>query len=186
MEKLVIDTETTGLSPRINNILTVGMLYVDVEKDYLEIIDSKHLFIKHLSGNVNPIALKINKIDINEHNKTAVIPRLACKKINKFIDKNSLHETILLGHNINFDKNFLSALFNKNGLEPIFHHEYEDTMHLWRGLQRKGLVPYGKSNLKTISNHFKIDYSKAHDALEDCQITANVYQRILNLSQQSI
>ncbi|MBT7102393.1 3'-5' exonuclease [archaeon] len=181
MERLVIDTETTGLSPRFNSLLTVGMLHIDVEKDFLKILDSSHIFIRHLSGSVNPQALKVNKINIEEHNKTAITPNSACKQINQFIDKNSLHKTLLVGHNLHFDRGFLSALYVKEDQDPIFHHEHEDTMYIWRNLQKKGIVPYGRSNLQTLSEHFNLDYSKAHDALADCHITAKVYHKMLNL-----
>ena len=139
MERLVIDTETTGLSPRFNSLLTVGMLHIDVEKDFLKILDSSHIFIRHLSGSVNPQALKVNKINIEEHNKTAITPNSACKQINQFIDKNSLHKTLLVGHNLHFDRGFLSALYVKEHQDPIFHHEHEDTMYIWRNLQKKGI-----------------------------------------------
>ena len=182
MKRLVIDTETTGLSPRYNKTLTVGMLLIDVNNQHLKILDENHIFIKHENYNTNAEAIKVNKIDINEHHKIAVEPKIACEKINSFLEKNTLHETPLIGHNIQFDKGFLNSLFNQGELTHKFHHESFDTMHLWRNLQRNGKVPSNlRANLQSISNFFKIDYSKAHDALADCHITSKVYHRMLNL-----
>ena len=184
MKRLVIDTETTGLSPQINKTLTVGLLLIDVEKDFLEIIDSNHLFIKHDNYNTTKEAMNINKIDLEEHELNAIPPVKACSQINSFINKHLLHETPLIGHNIQFDRGFLNALFNQGETSHKFNYRHEDTMWMWRNLQRKNLVPWNlRSNLQTVADFFKIDYTKAHDAIADCHITAQVYHKLLNLQQ---
>ena len=182
MKRLVIDTETTGLSPRHNRTLTVGMLLVDVEKEFFNILDSNHIFIRHNKGKVSSSAMKVNKINIEEHNITAIEEDEACEEINQFIDKNILHDTTLLGHNFHFDKGFLNALFDKVGVIPKLHDSHEDTMRIWRGLKRDGRVPFElRSTLGTVANYFNIDYRKAHDALADCNITAKVYWEMLKI-----
>ena len=86
MRRLVIDTETTGLSPRYNKTLTVGMLLIDVQNQHLKILDENHIFIKHENYNANSEALKVNKINIDEHHKIAVSPKIACERINSFLE----------------------------------------------------------------------------------------------------
>jgi len=183
MRRLVIDTETTGLSPRFNKTLTVGMLLVDVEQDFLEILEENHIFIKQDNYNLTKRVMEVNKIDIKQHDLNAISSKNACVQINSFIDKNFLHKTPLVGHNLQFDKEFLKALFNQSDAFAKLHHKSEDTMYIWRNHQRAGNVPSDlRSSLKDIANFFKIDYAKAHNALEDCHITAKVYQRLLRLS----
>jgi DNA polymerase III alpha subunit (gram-positive type) len=181
MKRLVIDTETTGLSPRFNKTLTVGMLLVDVEKDFLDILDSNHIFIKHKKYNSTKGAMSVNKINLIQHDQIAVEPKKACGQINKFIEKNVLHEVPLVGHNIAFDRGFLNALFDQGETLHKLHHEHEDTMWMWRNLQKQNKVPCGRSNLETVSSHFGIDYTRAHDALADCEITAKVYHKMMKL-----
>jgi DNA polymerase III alpha subunit (gram-positive type) len=182
MKRLVIDTETTGLSPEIHKTLTVGMLLVDVEHDFLEILDSSHLLIKHDDWIIDPAAIKINKINIEEHTKNAIYPELACKQINNFVERNDLIRTPLLGHNISFDKGFLRELFHQGKSIPKLNNAQIDTMHLWNELKRRGQIPYSlNSKLGTIADYFKIDYEGAHDALADCHITARVYQNLLRI-----
>lgn len=182
MRRLVIDTETTGLSPNHNKVLTIGMLLIEVEKKHLKILDSNHIFVKHNDYNVNSAALKVNGINLEEHHKMGIHPKKACKEINLFITKNILQETPLIGHNISFDKRFLNALFDQGDSLHKFHHESEDTMFLWRSLQNKNKVPQMlNSKLGTIASHFNIDYKKAHDALADCHITAKVYHNLIKI-----
>ena len=113
MKRLVIDTETTGLSPRFHKTLTVGLLLIDVEKSHLNILDQNHIFIKHNHYNASKGAMSVNKIDLIQHNQIAVPPQKACNQINNFIEKNILHETPLVGHNIQFDRGFLNSLFDQ-------------------------------------------------------------------------
>ncbi len=181
MKRLVIDTETTGLSPRFNKTLTVGLLLIDVEKTHLNILDENHIFIKHDSYNSSKAAMSVNKINLIQHNQIAIPPCKACNQINTFIEKNTLHEVPLIGHNIIFDKGFLNALFDQGDALSKFHHEHEDTMWIRRNLQKENKVPIGRSNLGTVANHFGIDYEKAHDALADCKITAQIYHEMMKI-----
>jgi DNA polymerase III alpha subunit (gram-positive type) len=182
MRRLIIDTETTGLSPNFNKTLTVGLLLVDVETTHLEILDQNHIFVKHKNYNSTKEAMKVNKIDIKKHTLHAVPPAKACSQINTFLQKNSLQQTPLVGHNVHFDKGFLSALFRQGDTSPLFHHKSEDTLFIWRNLQKQNLIPPQlRGTLGHLANHFQIDYTKAHDALADCHITSQVYHRMLGL-----
>ena len=184
MNHLVIDTETTGLSPAKNKTLTVGLLLINPHKPKLKIIDSHHIFIKHKDYNANPFALKINKINLEEHHKIGIPAKSACKEIASFLCQNSCEASPIIGHNINFDKNFLGALFQETKLPYPFHHESIDTIHMWKDLQKKELIPpQPNSKLGHLASHFEIDYTKAHDALADCHVTAQVYHKMLLLKQ---
>ncbi len=182
MHRLIIDTETTGLSPRFNKTLTVGLLLINPTKPKLEILDQAHIFIKHKNYNSNKEAMKVNKIDIESHNLYAVPPQEACNQINTFIEKNKAHQIPIVGHNIHFDKGFLGALFTQGERDSLLHTESEDTMKIWRGLQKQDLIPsHLRATLGHLATHFDIDYEKAHDALADCHITAQVYHKMFKL-----
>jgi DNA polymerase III alpha subunit (gram-positive type) len=186
MNRLIIDTETTGLSPTKNQVLTIGLLATDINHKRIKILDHNHIFIKHLRYDTSPRAMNINKIDLNLLNKTGVTPTQACKKVHNFLTSNNLNKTPIVGHNIAFDKNFLTNLFTQQNQNLPFHHETEDTLVLWRSLQRQSLIPsHLRGNLETVANHFQIDYTKAHDALADCHITAKVYHEMLKINHNN-
>jgi len=182
MNRLIIDTETTGLSPRFNKTLTVGLLLINPTKPKLEILDSAHIFVKHKNYNSQKEAMKVNKINIEQHNLYAVHPPKACQQINTFLQKNNARKTTIVGHNIHFDKGFLNALFQQGNSNYPFHTESEDTMRIWRNLQKQEIIPnHLRATLSHLATHFNIDYTKAHDALADCHITAKVYHEMLKL-----
>jgi|AntAceMinimDraft_17_1070374.scaffolds.fasta_scaffold191298_1 DNA polymerase III alpha subunit (gram-positive type) len=183
MERLVIDTETTGLSPHHNQMLTLGMVLIDVNKRKLNFLEDKHIFIRHDDYHVSEMAMRINKIDIEQHHKKASPIKKALKEINNFLKKNNLFDTTIVGHNVSFDKRFVSALFEQQGHIYPFCREQEDTMYIWNNLKKRGIIsPLKNAKLRTVAEHFDIDYSHAHDALEDCKITAKVYHEMLKLS----
>lgn len=180
MLRLVMDTETTGLSPRFNKILTVGMLLIEVSEDSFEVIDEAHIFVKHDIYSSNASAMKVNGINLVEHDKIAVVPKIACEQINSFIEKHKIRDVLLVGHNFHFDRRFLAALFDQGESISKLNTEHEDTMRIWRELKKCGKVPDDlRSNLGTIAEYFDIDYTHAHDALADCHITARVYHKLL-------
>ncbi len=182
MQRLILDTETTGLSPRFNKTLTVGLLLIDVEQTHLKILSEDHIFIKHNNYNSQPEAMKVNKIDLARHTLKAVHPNQACNQINTFIKNNNAYQTPIVGHNIAFDKNFLKALFQQGETNSLIHTESEDTMRIWRDLQKQSLIPsHLRATLGHLATHFNIDYTKAHDALADCHITAKIYHNLLRL-----
>ncbi|MGK0208993.1 MAG: DNA polymerase III epsilon subunit-like protein [Patescibacteria group bacterium] len=182
MERLVIDSETTGLSRNQHQLLTLGMLLVDVSKDHLEVIDSRHLFVRHDEYNVDRFATAVHGINIAEHNKIGIDTNQACRAVEHFIDEHSLRITPILGHNVHFDVGFLTTLFEEEGRSYPIHTEKDDTMYMWRRLKKQGAVKsFGDSKLGTIARYFDIDYTKAHDALADCEITAKVFHRLLGI-----
>jgi DNA polymerase III subunit epsilon len=180
MRHLVIDCETSGLSHERNKVLTVGLVNAEISKNRLDILGSSHIKVKHDNYNANPIALKINRINLEEHHKTAIYPEIACKQINNFIKKNALAECPVLGHNLRFDFRFLGALSMQGKSNLDIEGSPIDTMMIWRKLRSCGQVPtYLRSSLKEVSGFLKIDYENAHDALNDCIITAKVYKQLL-------
>ena len=182
MRGLVIDTETTGLSHNFNQVLTVGMLLIDINKNKLSFIDSNHLRVKHEKYNVSGIALKINKINLIEHNKIGVFPNIACNEINSFVKRNDISDVPLIGHNIGFDLRFLRELYRQNQKKFLLDLEIIDTRDLWINLRNKGVVPsHLNGRLRTVAEHFDVDYENAHDALADCQITAKVFYKMLEV-----
>jgi DNA polymerase III epsilon subunit-like protein len=184
MERLVIDTETTGLSPLTNQVLSIGLLHIESNLNSLKILNEKHILVKHDEYNISKRAMQVNKINLKEHEKKAYTTKDTCKVINSFIKKENLSSTKVLGHNVNFDINFLNNLFENEQVEYPFFYEKEDTRYLWDDLKKRKIInPLLNSKLSTIANHFNIDCSKAHCAIDDCKITAKVYQRIIQLKR---
>lgn len=175
---LIVDTETGGTNPNKHSLLTIGMIAASVEDGEIKIKEKIGLRVKHNKYVADKKALEVNKIDLAEHDKIAFEKDRVTEEIKKFISRNQLEKIPVLGQNINFDIGFLQEYLKE---DYPFHYHTVDTIGIWLFLKMMGKVPsYMFNNLESMAKHFGIDYSKAHDALEDCVITLEVLQGMLN------
>lgn len=160
---VVVDIETTGLSPRDNEILEIGAIKVD---EYGEMSTFSTLikvdfpipeFITQLTG-IHDGMVMDEGVDIKE----------ALESFDAFIG-----DAILIGHNVNFDISFLNDKYQKQ-LYKSLTNDYIDTLRLSRRLL-PGLPNY---KLNTVVQHLQIEYSGHHRALADVKMTLEVYESL--------
>lgn len=167
----VIDIETTGLDPSNDKIIELAAVKVKDNKiidTYSTLINPEieiDSFITNLTKITNEMLTDAPTID---------------EKINEYI--NFIGEDVILGHNINFDINFLYDNYQSiKGM--IFTNDYVDTLRISKNFIKD--VPNYK--LKTLSEKFEINYDGAHRSLKDCYITNNLYiilKDIMKLSEK--
>jgi len=122
---LVIDTETGGLNPEKNSILSIAGVLWEPGKTVEPVFD---LYVKEHFINAEEAALKVNKIDMNKVH-TADEPYVVVKKI-----QNALNERLgsdrkaiqLVGHNVAFDVAFTKRLYRHAGLESSYKDDFRD------------------------------------------------------------
>ncbi|GCF10108.1 exonuclease domain-containing protein [Dictyobacter arantiisoli] len=167
VEFVVIDTETTGLRPGIDRVIEVAAVRVRGGK----IIDSyqsllnphRHLppFIERFTG--------ITQAMVSEAPDAAqIMPVLL-----DFIDG-----APLVGHNVGFDLNFLSA--EADLLDLSFQVKGFDTIPL----ARRFLPGLKRFKLDMVAAYLQIQTHNRHRAFGDAEVTAEVFNRILALAQQ--
>ena len=170
----ILDTETTGLhvenGDQIISVASLRVSNLKINKDNI------------LNELVNP-QMKIPEASIKIHNITddqvqskPTIVEIS-DKILKFIKK-----SILVGHNINFDINFLKQNSKSSGLaDRMKVIKAIDTIYL-----TASLFPYLKNyELTNLCNFFEIktDDQTRHSALGDCIITARLFLYLLNIAK---
>lgn len=160
---VVVDIETTGLSPKDDEILEIGAIKVD---EYGEISTFSTLikvdfpipeFITQLTG-IHDGMVMDKGIDIKD----------ALEEFDRFIG-----DAILIGHNVNFDISFLNDKYQKQ-LYKSLTNDYIDTLRLSRRLL-PGLPNY---KLSTVVQYLQIEYSGHHRALADVKMTLEVYESL--------
>mgnify|MGYP000598290923 CR=1 FL=1 len=170
----ILDTETTGLhvenGDQIISVASLRVSNLKINKDNI------------LNELVNP-QMKIPEASIKIHNITddqvqskPTIVEIS-DKILKFIKK-----SILVGHNINFDINFLKQNSKSSGLaDRMKVIKAIDTIYLTASLF-PDLKNYELTNL---CNFFEIktDDQTRHSALGDCIITARLFLYLLNIAK---
>ena len=80
---------------------------------------------------------------------------------------------ILVGHNINFDINFIYDETIQQ-THSYFSNDFIDTMRISRRLFRNER----HHRLSDLCKRYNLDYSSAHRALDDCQLTYECFNRL--------
>ena len=116
---LFLDVETGGLNPDTDALLTVHMSLRNPELEELKFLD-----LKVHPGNraINPRALAVNKIDMDEHCRASVHPHIAAQEALYFIQQCKTVTTggmPIVGHHVQFDIAFMCQLI------PTFKSSYD-------------------------------------------------------------
>ena len=159
---VIVDLETTGLSPKNSEIIEIGAIKVIDNK----VVDTMDVFIRPS----RPLSWFITNLTgiTNE----MVDEGLSTKEALKVFDEFSFGMR-LMAHNAKFDMSFLDVYMKKE-LGKGVRMDSMDTLLLSRAIVKD--VPNYK--LETLANRFNIDYSGAHRSLRDCEITLDVYNNI--------
>jgi len=181
MRVLVLDTETGGLDPNVESILTLGMCVLEGD----DIIDGTLIKIVEPEINAHPRALAVNGINLDEHRRTGVSPAQAVEQIREFVRGWGFGRSIVpAGHNVPFDLGFIRRLFRIAGADysSVFSHRSIDTMAVAGTLALAGRL-YGQPNigLDALCKRFGITIRSGttHDALEDARATARLLVRLV-------
>jgi DNA polymerase III epsilon subunit-like protein len=178
---LFIDTETGGIDPASNSLLSLALVVWKENKAQaaLEILINDGLL------NVTEKALAINGIDLAEHQKKALSPERAIRQLDTFLDTHFAkgEKITLAGHNINFDINFLSAFLTHNGydFQQRFSHRSIDTATILFYLYLTGKLKRKLTASQDALDYFGIPVQGRHTALGDALATAELFSKLISI-----
>lgn len=162
---VLVDIETTGLSPINDEIIEIGAIKVRENK----IIDKYNELIK-INRRLSPFITNLTGIT-DTMLKTGKLPTVVFKEFVNFLEDN-----VIIGHNVNFDYGFLCDKCKKY-INYDLENECIDTMYL-----AKKLVPNSINyKLGTLAKYFNVSYEGAHRGLKDVEITYEVYNHLRKL-----
>jgi len=158
----VIDIETTGFDPNFDEIIELSAIRVENDQivgEFTTLVKPENeisSFITDLTGITAEMLESAPKIES------------AIKDYIGFIGK-----SILLGHNVNFDINFIYDGYYRCFTE-IFNNDFIDTMRL----SKKVLPELYRHRLKDLVDHYNIKTEGAHRGILDCHATYKVYNAL--------
>jgi len=188
MMYLAFDTETTGLDYSNSNLLTAYFIILD---DFLNVIDTFDLKLKHPVYNITIKALTINNIDIIKHDSNSIsIDEAKCKFL-EFLTKNKCkYRYTPIGHNINFDINFVknSGIITENDYINLISHNVIDTIVIGQFFKLTNHINNNQSlSLVNLCKMFNINVEgDAHEAKTDILMTIELLKYYKNkINQQN-
>lgn len=154
---MVLDIETTGLSKKKDEITQISAIKFKDDKE-----------VERLDQLLNPQKKIPEDIQYLTHITNEMVKdKPTFKEFNDELSK-FIGQSPIVGHNVKFDIGFL--IQNKINLEDIF---YQDTLPI---SQIK--LPYlDNHKLTTLKKYFGVN-NVSHNALNDCETTAIVYQHL--------
>ncbi len=177
-----IDTETGGTDPQKHSLLSIGVVVWD--KD-IGIISQKEFFVKSEQYIVTREAQGINKFNIETHSKFAQEPKIVINELIAFLYNYFPENTAfpVVGHNIQFDINFLKEFFRQNGrsFNNYFSHRSIDTYSIFKALTLAGVINKNLNSSADAFNYFNIKVKKRHSALSDCIATVELFEAMIGL-----
>lgn len=157
---VIVDIETTGFNPKIDEIIEIGAVKVGDNKitsifqSLVRPRNSINNYISKLTGITNEMVVEANPIEV---------------VLESFIS--FIGDAVLVGHNVNFDVNFLY-----DHCEAHLHHylknDFIDLKELFRVKKHSG------DTFKPTCEKCAIQNTNAHRALSDCLATNNLYQSL--------
>ena len=159
---VLVDIETTGLSPQTDEIIEIGAIKVKENK----IVDQYDSLIR-IDYPLNPLITNLTGIT-NEMLQKGKDSIQVLEEFMEFTGKD-----IIMGHNVNFDINFI---YDKCEiyLDSYLKNDFVDTMRI-----AKKVIPNCKNyKLGTLAQMFDVDYKNAHRGLKDVEITYEVYNKL--------
>jgi DNA polymerase-3 subunit epsilon len=168
-EFCVFDVETTGVSPRYNNIIEIGIVKITnlkITETYHSLINPKRtipVFITNFTG--------ISNDDVYN----APFFEEAAGEICRFISN-----SVLTAHNISFDKSFLRRELAFSGLDLSDFSAGQPGASLCTLRLAKRLYPMLRScSLRSVGRHLRLKNKCPHRALPDAEVTALILLKMI-------
>lgn len=163
----VIDIETTGLSPDYDKIIEVSAIKISnhsVTDSFSSLVkptpDSDGIYVTDFITELTGIT--------NEMLADAPEPFPVLQDYFSFLGTD-----ILVGHNVNFDINFLYDYSERLFSRPLCNN-FIDTMRI----SRRFHPDFPHHRLCDLCERYSVNYSDAHRSLADCNITIKCYKAL--------
>lgn len=169
-EYVLLDIETTGLSPQYNDIIEVSALRV---RDN-QVVDRLVSLVKPNSGPLSPFITELTGITDTMLETAPPIEQV----LPSFLD--FVKDTVLVGYNVHFDINFLYDSCIKHLGVPLVN----DCVDVFR-IAKRVLPDLGSHSQPAVAEHFSIDVAGTHRAEKDCLICQACFERLQELILES-
>lgn len=156
---IVVDLETTGLSPEYDSIIEICAL-----KYRNQTLIDKFSTLINPGYEIDDFIIELTGIT-NEMLSAAPSIQKIINSLDYFLGDN-----IIVGHSVNFDINFIYDIY-ENTLSKPFCNDFIDTLRLSRRMHSE----HKHNRLIDLSTRYDLSYDNAHRAESDCMLTNKIF-----------
>ena len=185
-----IDVETTGFNAGYHDLVQVCVLPLDSKMQPLKSVIPFYLLLQpKRPENAEPEALRVNGLDLATLQVDGIEAYKACELFEEWFEKLELapfKKIAPLGQNYMFDRSFLIEWLGPKSYSDFFSYHVRDTIAAAYYINDRAdfhnePIPFPKVNLGYLASSLKVEHDRAHDAMSDCVVTAEVYRRMMNV-----
>lgn len=180
---VVIDVETGGFNSKTDALLELAAVLLEMDEEgLLRRTESIRYHVKPFEGaNLEPASLAVNGIDPYHPLRPAIDERDALQRlfreIRRAVRENNCSRAVLVGHNAHFDLGFINAAIERSSIKRNPFHPFScfDTATACG-------IAFGQTVLAraVIAAGLEWDEDRAHSALYDAEMTADVFCEVVN------
>ena len=177
MRYFAFDVETTGLDPRIDEIISLAFRLVDAAT--LDLIDAGQWFV-HPTNGIDPQVAAINGYSPEAWtNKGAVSrPDFVMGLYQRFAKHGFRKDRpMTLGYNVGFDLAFLSALIGRPHMDAAFSYQSIDVLTTVAFVEHAS-GRFDRLRLVDACARHGVPLTNAHDAMSDIVATVELYRAL--------
>lgn len=192
---VVIDTETGGLDPSKDSILSIALVVWSLNNP---VVKYKEWFVLEDHLVISKQLVKATRVDVDhivdlkKLKEKGMSPRGVCDEIFHFLhtESNQGSKHTIAGHNIgSFDLGFIKRLFRLGGYSNYFPFSYRvvDTHSISKYLKLAGYEMPEKITSDSLLDFFDIQVKpeNRHTALGDAMATAKLLSKLIKYGKQS-
>lgn len=186
---IFLDVETTGLDPRMNDVIEIGAIcFEDDNSDNVYPVEIARYSGKMSSDKyqlIDPEALQVNGRML--YGDVASVDDSLSKDVwmgfTEWLIRYNTPGTILLGHNLQFDLDFIKEATRRHDIDVtrLFNRTKIDTKQVAAFLKDAGVINPDNLRLITLWNYMFLDHpglgasENAHNAILDCTMCYQIY-----------
>lgn len=183
-----VDTETSGDVAGHHDLLQICCLALDYKLDPWPVyMPFYNLIVPKRPDTFDPQSRKVSRLRYTDAMLKGIEAYKAADMFEEWFQNLGMApgcKIVPLAQNWPHDRQFLIDWLGKESFEYYFDARYRDTMvtaNFCNDLAdfTQEPLPYAKTNLAFMCSTLGIDYRQAHDPLNDCLATAEVYKRIM-------
>lgn len=169
---VVVDLETTGLSPDTHEIIEIGAVMVKERHVVAQFQALVQTQLAKIPPSVEKLTGLTNEMLVSEGKELALV-------LQEFL--NFAADYPVVSHNANFDYQFIRSACARCNL-PLFSNRSVDTVVLSRRLIRD----VDNYKLTTLLEHFGIEAKQAHRSINDCLATHKLYEKLIEIASMGV
>lgn len=175
-----VDEEFSGLNHRKNSLLSIGMIEVtEVNGKFAPNYSRKFYIELKPEGEVDPNAMKINGLNIQNLQIYGVRKENAIREIRKYLDLKPNDTAVFVAYCGVLDKIYFDQIFQDCLQQSPFHYEIIEIGSLAMG---KLNLEWGFSEIELLEklNLDELNEKQKHNALNDAILQAKEFCAIMN------